>query len=374
MSVIVPCLLPVVNYSFPSLSKKSAYTLLEVLIALGLMSAVMMFVLLAIDIHLRQLVVNRTEVEEAQLARAVLESIAKDIRSVVVQLRQEELEVDTSALSAVFGLSAAGLDTDVLSELQTAIGTTQTAETEEGTTEDAAIYGTMPGIYGDLDWIQIDTARLPRGETFGSKQTVNGSLFVDRLSPSKTVLYYLGEDTGQIQDAGDPRYQPDQLTGSLGRSLDQNAVRYGLFRRQLDRMVTQYAVNESKETEYEQYDEPFAPEVEWIEFAYYEPGSSNTVANTSSGGTSGSGTAGGTASETSSSTNEQGQWLDYWDMDDMQKLPAAVRITVAIRRQHIAEALGPWSTADAVQTITYSLVVPIPVNVEPAQEEADSGQ
>jgi prepilin-type N-terminal cleavage/methylation domain-containing protein len=310
-----------------------AYTLFEVLIALVLMSIILTFVTMAIDLYLRQMMVNRTEVEESQLARAVLEKISRDIRSVIVAVREEQLEVDTESLASLFGFS-----TDWSAS---SIANTVTFESETETSEQSTqteIYGTIPGIYGDTDWIQIDTALLPRGEMYGSRQTRNLSI-IDRLSPSKTIFYYLGKDTGQMTGTDDPRYQPDQLIGSLGRSLNPTAVRYGLFRRQLDRFVTQYAVNEGLETEYEQYDEPFAPEVEWIEFAYFDP--------------------------TAGQEGSAGNWIEYWDMDERQMLPTAIRITIAIRKQSFGQSIFSWSdNSTTIPTIVYSLVVPIPVSIE----------
>ncbi|MDR1963860.1 MAG: hypothetical protein LBQ50_08785 [Planctomycetaceae bacterium] len=307
-----------------------AYTLFEVLIALVLMTVILMLVTMAIDLHLRQMVVDRTEVEESQLARAVLEKIARDIRSVIVAIREEQLEVDTESLSLLFGFSTDLSGSGVLD--------TEAAESESGESEESEVYGTIPGIYGDLEWIQIDTALLPRGEMYGSRQ-VRNSVLSDRLSPSKTVLYYLGKETGQMTGLDDPRYQPDQLMGSLGRSLDSTAVRYGLFRRQFDRLVTQYAINEGLETEYEQYDEPLAPEVEWIEFAYFDP--------------------------TAGQEGAVGDWVESWDMDERRMLPTAVRVTVAVRRQSFGQSVFAWSNNnETIPTIIYSLVIPIPVSIE----------
>jgi hypothetical protein len=319
-----------------------AYTLFEVLIALVLMTIVLMFVTMAIDVYLRQMVVNRTEVEESQLARAVLEKISRDIRSVIVAVREEQLEIDTESLTSLLGFST-DLSVSGISDSVTSGSETENTEQSEQT----KIYGTMPGIYGDTEWIQIDAALLPRGEMYGSRQTRSLSI-TDRLSPSKTILYYLGKETGQMTGIDDPRYQPDQLIGSLGRSLNPAAVRYGLFRRQLDRFVTQYAVNEGLETEYEQYDEPFAPEVEWIEFAYFDP--------------------------TAGQEGSTGDWIEYWDMDERQMLPTAIRITVAIRKQSFDQSLWTWSNnSTTIPTIVYSLVVPIPVSIEilEAQEETE---
>ncbi len=323
---------------------RRAYTLIEVLISLFFMTVILMFIGMAIESNLRLLTIERTEVEEAQLARAVLEKIARDIRSVVVSVKEETLEVDTSALSSLFGLSSYD------AELAALMDSSATAATAEGEEESTAVVGSMPGIYGDLEWLQIDTALLPRGEAFGAKQVRSGSsMQPDRLSPSKTVLYYLGKDTGTITNTDDPRYRPEQLFGSLGRSLDQAALQYGLFRRQLDRLVSQYIVNEGLETEYEQYDEPLAPEIESIEFAYFDPeaGQDGTT----------------------------GDWVEYWDMDERQTLPKAIRIAIGIRRLRFGTStLGQFTGSGTEQspTVVYSLIVPLPITLEPLPEEEES--
>jgi hypothetical protein len=311
-----------------------AFTLLEVVIVLGLMVSVLLLINTALHIHLRQMINNRNEVEEAQLARTILNNIAKDIRSVVVAIREETLEVDTSALTGVMGLSDAE---DMLAGLN--VDTEESVENvgEEGS-EEQIIYGTIPGIYGGLEWIQIDTAKLPRGELYGSRQIRRGtSLAADRLSASKTVMYYLGTDTGMVA-MDDPNYQPERLIGSIGRSLDTSALQYGLFRRQLDRQAMQYAIQEGLDMEDEQYDEPIAPEVEWIEFYYFDPEA-------------------GTVDAT-------GDWVDTWDMDERQMLPLAVQITVAIRRPNLRRNLFSLGTQTPPEPVIYSLVVPIPVSVD----------
>jgi len=321
----------------------TAYTLIEVMISLFLTTVILMFIGMAIESNLRLVTVERTEVEEAQLVRAIVEKIARDIRSVVVSVREETLEVDTSAITSLFGL--APFD----AELAALMGEETTVTDEENEPLDAVV-GTMPGIYGGAEWLQIDTALLPRGETFGSKQVRSGaSVMPDRLSPSKTVLYYLGKDTGTITEINDPRYQPDRLTGSLGRSLDMTALQYGLFRRQLDRLVSQYVVNEGLDPEYEQYDEPLAPEVELIEFAYFDP----------EAGMDGT----------------PGDWVESWDMDERQTLPMAVRITVGIRRRHFGSSMVnqlTFSGTEQLPTVVYSLIVPLPITMKPPPESDDT--
>jgi len=323
-------------------ASRLAYTLIEVLISLFLMTVVLMIIGMAIESNLRLVTIERSEVEEAQLARAVLEKIARDIRSAVVSVREETLEVDTSAMTSLFGLSLFD------AELASVMG--PGATTDEEAEETDAVIGSVPGIYGDLEWLQIDTALLPRGETFGSKQVRSGtSLQPDRLSPSKTILYYLGKDTGTITDIDEPRYRPERLIGSLGRSLDQSALQYGLFRRQLDRLVTQYVVNEGLELEYEQYDEPLAPEVESIQFTYFDP-------EAGMDGTS-------------------GDWVESWDMDERQTLPKAIKIEVGIRRKRFGSStinqLTGYGT-EQLPTVVYSLTVVLPITLEPPPESEES--
>ena len=322
-----------------------AFTLVEVLIVLLLMTTVLLLVNMALDLHLRQMVINRTEVEEAQLARIILEKIAQDIRSVVVILREEELEVDTAALTALTGLGVADMQAQLDMEV-----TEEYDEYEDY--EEPIIYGVLPGIYGGTDdqgwsWIQIDTAKLPRGEMYGSRQVRRGtSNAADRLSASKTVLYYLGKDTGMLS-LDDPRYKPEQFIGAIGRSLDSYALQYGLFRRQLDRQVMQYAIQEGYEFKDEQYDEPFAPEVEWIRFDYFDP--------------------------TIEQLDMWGDWVEDWDMDERQMLPQAVRMTIAIRRPDYGRPMLSWGATEN-RDVIYSLVVLIPVSVDipPTEEETDT--
>ena len=317
-----------------------AFTLFEMLIVLALLSAIMLLIGLTLDIHMRQMTGNRTEVEQAQLARTLLNKIAQEIRSVVVPLREETLEIDTAALNALMGLEDFS---DLLSDPSVEDGGENTEDTgDDEEYEQENIYGVVPGIYGDIDWIQIDTAKLPRGELFGSRQVRRGTSFAaDRLSASKTVLYYLGADTGQLS-LDDPRYQPEKLIGSIGRSLDINTPQYGLFRRELDRQVMQYAIQEGIEREDEQYDEPIAPEIEWIEFAYFDP--------------------------TLTELGMTGDWITEWDMDDRQMLPTAVRITIAIRRPALNRGLLSRNPQNQRAPVIYSLIVPIPVTIDVPDE------
>ncbi|MDR1484457.1 MAG: prepilin-type N-terminal cleavage/methylation domain-containing protein [Planctomycetaceae bacterium] len=357
-----------------------AFTLVEVLIALVLILAILGIVSVSVDIYLRQMVVNRSETEEAQLARAILFKLSQELRGTIGgnEQQQETQETqDIELLQSIFGTTNS--ENTATAAPTTAAPATETSSiaglSSELSGEELGLQGVLSGIYGEQSWIQIDTTRIPRGEYYAARKKRTGSQFrTDRLSASKTVYYYLGKDTGTITNTDDPRYKPDKLIGSLGRVTDLSAVKYGLFRREFDRQVTQYINNEGKEDEYEQDDEVIAPEVEWIEFAYFDP---NPTTSTTS---SGSSTTSSTSSTTSSisSTTLIGEWVDYWDMDEKQSLPKAIKITIAIRREVYGNGLvgQQQSATETTPTNIYSAIVLLPIqpatnntNEETTEEE-----
>ena len=65
------------------IARRTGLTLLELILALALSVLVLMAIGMAIDVHYRMLDVRRTNVEEAQLARATLKRIAEDLKSIV---------------------------------------------------------------------------------------------------------------------------------------------------------------------------------------------------------------------------------------------------------------------------------------------------
>lgn len=84
-----------------------AYTLLEIILALALTTIILGLVAMAIHVHLRVAEVSRGQVEEAQLARALLQRIAGDLRNAIpfsagppasggISGSVQELQVETS--------------------------------------------------------------------------------------------------------------------------------------------------------------------------------------------------------------------------------------------------------------------------------------
>ena len=76
-------------------------TLLELILALALSVLVLMAIGMAIDMHYRMFDVRRTSIEETHVARAVLRSIADDLRTAV-----QYIPPDLSGLETVTGNTA----------------------------------------------------------------------------------------------------------------------------------------------------------------------------------------------------------------------------------------------------------------------------
>jgi len=323
-----------------------AFTLIEVLLALLLMSVVMLMIGFAIDSNMRLLDSARTEVEETQLARALLEKIARDIRSVVVAKKEENLAVDTSVFDSMW--DSYGIDPSLLSQSGLTDDSSETSSETESTDwsevpESDTVVGIMPGIYGSAGWIQIDTGRLPRGETYKTSYVLaEGTILGDRSSPTKTAFYYIGKDTGTL--TADESTE-ERISSSLGLPLDRYGPQYGLYRRLRDRYVCKYAEENGLDYKYEQYDEALAPEVEGIEFWYYDM--------------------------------ENEEWLDYWDMDEIGYLPSAVRVILHVRKKFVPRSaiFGMFgSSQEEIRVLTYSTVIPMPLSYVAPQVQEETAE
>jgi len=286
----------------------SGFTLLEVILALALTVIVLYMVTMAVGLHLRMLDAGRTHVEEATLARALLEQIAGDIRG-VVRYDPIEAEGTFSASRSSAGASAEpgseeGAEDDYLIEEETA--------PPENLAE-SAVPTSVPGIFGSSEQIQIDVARLPRADQFSAAaDTGSETQTADRPSHVKTVAYYV-------------------VTPGTSANAGGLETRTGLIRRELDRAVTAYVAERGGLLNVELGLEPIAPEVIAVEFRYYDGA----------------------------------EWLDAWDTEVQGRLPAAVDVAVALGRvRH--ESAGPASWVglgeeeEEQSTFFYRMLVDLP--------------
>lgn len=264
-------------------------TLLEVLLSLGLIAILLSALGAAIDFHYRVVQSARRQVEEAQLARALLERIAQDIRGAVAYdpVNFEELIPGLVTQSGSSGLSSlaeeAGIDPSLFSDS----GSDMSISGLAGDWSSTTLPRSVPGLYGGVDWIEVDVSRPPRPDQLQSEYALSADgLLMDRVSDVKTVAYFVLSPEETIN------YSFVSMPGVLG--FDQQG---GLVRRELDRAVTSYAATTGELESVDQQLQPIASEVAAIEFAYF-------------GGTS---------------------WCDSWDSDANGSLPKAVEIRLYIR-------------------------------------------
>ncbi len=286
-------------------NRYKGFTLIEVLLSLGLAALVLVALATAVDVHLRCLQIGRTHAEEAQLARALLLRIEDDLRNAAVIN-----PVDSS------NVAPASSSSDEESGDEGDVAMTDTAtESETETSEDSTTIeeDEYPiGLYGESDWMQVDVRRIPRLDQYDYETLPSGSeLLPDVVSGVKTVYYMLGEDTGMAPSGGE--------------------YRGGLIRREVDHALTRWAEEMGNLTSVNQELEPIAPEVTDIEFRYYD----------------------GSA------------WVDSWDSSEMGGLPLAVHVSLSIMPRDqfnlfIDPDVDSYSLPET-NVFIYSLTIALPV-------------
>lgn len=305
---------------------RMGFTLLEVLLTLFLSTLLLLTMTMAIDVHLHAVDSSRLEVEQAQLARAVLGRMADDLRAAVCHNAdpnqdsgglgnlQDMADDLVGELSGLEGESA--IPEGMAAEAEGRLGSLDGMDSEYE--DDSESWETPLGLYGDSNWMQVDVSRLPRLDQYNytSLPTDDDTLVADRVSDVKTVAYFLNF--------------PDQ--SGLGDSVRGRPLAGGLMRRELDRHVTQYADQRGMLEEMHRDLEPFAPEIVEVYFSYHDGV----------------------------------EWAESWDSDELGGLPLAVRIAIVIapadQRDELLSSVmsGGTSLLDDGQGKVYYLIVHLP--------------
>ena len=309
-------------------------TLLELLLALALTSIIMVVIAMSLDIYMRTLDRRQAIIEESQLARAILQQIANDLRS-AVQVQTGDVE---EGLAGLDGIDLAGgvgdlLGGDIAGDL---LGGGDTGledllmEEDLAVTDDLAtsmIPPAVPGLYGNQYQLQMDISRLPRVEEYQRLMNLEDNFaLTDIPSDVKTITYYVqGQDMVSME--------------SMAEELDvvEDDVRLinGLVRRNMDRAVTQFAADNGNTDALLNQGDVIAPEVVSIEFQYWD----------------------GLL------------WLPEWDSEVEESLPVAVEIRLYLksaRNNQSSSMLSAFSMGDDMDeletgTTMYRLVVRLPV-------------
>lgn len=309
--------------------RRTAFTLLEVTLALALSVLLLGALAMAIQVTLHATTAGRVDVARAQLARALVRRIADDLRGAVwYEPTEVEAPVPGTAGAAGSddgsggtGAAGAGPANAASAPAGSASGNDGgpqvSGDESESSSEDAESPAVtrVPGLYGGLDWLEVDVSRLPRADQY---EAAAGN--PDRLSDVKRVAYYYAYP-------GASRAAPSQATTIAGRD-DAS----GLVRREVDRAVTQWAAENGNLAGLAQSAEVLAPEVLAIEFQYYDGA----------------------------------EWLTQWDSSERGGLPVAVEIAVALADAPPAGAVDAGRAggiaAVGPDAALYRLLVHLPVS------------
>ena len=306
---------------------RTGFTLLELMLALALSALVFVAIGMALDLNLRALNTRRANVEESQLARALLRRIADDLRGAVV------LEtVDFSKVAGTDEMLEAALGSEVTDLLG---DETELLAGEEEEADYAALLAPppLPGIYGNQFQLMVDVSRLPRVDQYLPQMNEDGSLDVTRIpSDVKTVTYYmLPANTG---------LQAPMVGATLA---EKRSLKGGLVRRELDRAVTTFASEVGTIEFLDPIPDVIAPEVSGVQFAYFDGF----------------------------------EWYPVWDTEAMQGLPMAVEVVVSILPAAVLTQLrnnaisGNPADVGMNDELFYRMVVHLPIAQLPTGEELE---
>ena len=234
-----------------------AFTLLEVVLAIGLAGTVVALLATALDLYLMRVDANRSRVESAQLARALLTQIADDIRAA----RYGSPSSDSGGRG---GFGGGGGDSNNGSSGPTAGSTGGTDSSNSGgtvstETERAA---RALGIFGTATELRID--RLARWQWERTSREIDPADPASADEMPQTVLYFFNQGDTLLANR----------LAALGVLADPALPGYsGLYRQQSATAAWVYqnsATGVSVASTEQAEAELFAPEVLALEFAYFD--------------------------------------------------------------------------------------------------------
>ncbi len=309
-------------------------TLLELIISLALSGLLFAMITQMIGNHFHVLEKQRDNVEEVQLARALLSRMSQDIKSAVqyngVDVEAAMGDIDIQGALGIAAGAGVGME-DLLGAADSLLSSS------DSTTPSYDFQTTFPtslGMYGDQQTLRVDISRIPRQEEYRAMYdpTEIGAL-QDIPSDVKLISYYC-------------RTLNVETTVSAQDVFNDDPTIPGLIRGQLSRAITSYAMNNGNSQAVQDADKMLAPEVIALEFQYYDGY----------------------------------QWLQYWDSEEFEGLPLAVKIRMTMRSNSpyasggVLDAFyGTTTDAEGRMAVTYQKVVKLPVGKIRPLEQEDEG-
>ncbi|MCZ6658663.1 MAG: hypothetical protein O7C67_15330 [Gammaproteobacteria bacterium] len=288
---------------------RAGFTLLETILAVSLSAVLLVLVGSAINLYSRIVSDRRSEVVNAQVARAVLQYMAKDIRFAMYSQAKDDGGGGSDDLSEGSGDGSG----DDLGGGGDSLGNEDFIATADLTTN--AVQPT-PGLYGNAYELQVDVqGRFVRPVKYDTLAATGISLqSANLLSDPKTVTYYLRPS------------DPGELVGTPLQLFDATAEgqRSVLIRRVQSRAEAVYAATYGDAGSLVQGEQLLSDQIVSMTFAYFDGF----------------------------------EWLDEWDSAIYQGLPLAVQITIVVVD---AEESAGGVPVDMTTDNLYQLTVNLPL-------------
>lgn len=264
-------------------SRNRAFTLLEVVIALGLMMFLMTLVYTALDSYWRLSSQGQRDMQQSQLGRALFDKISLDLRSIsFTPVEEEEEEEDT-------------YDDEDTEEETVAVAS---VVTDASTAFEEAING----LVGDSGQLVLHISRPSRDADYVAiADAIDSSTQTSDLQ----IVSYLMAETGADGLSG-------IIAGSLPDTIESRSQILGLARIQGDALQMQLAEDTGDNSLLAENAKLLAAEIVSIEFAYIE----------------------------------NGEIFESWDSRETNRLPQAVEIKLGFRKDQTEFGSGSRFTTE----------------------------
>ncbi len=332
---------------------RAAYTMLELMIAVGLTSLLMIALFAAMQQYFSLQLDSNEEITRQQIARSLLRQMTRDIQSVVFVKKLANDETSGTSTSVSEGSSSTSSSTSGSSS--SASGSTGSSTSESSTSGNGTSGGTS-------------SSSTSTGSTSSSSSTLDGNSYgQSSIDPETVMTTYTNGLVGTATDLQLFVSRPDKslsyvasqdLTSTSQRSSDLMIIRYlmaqsgggglasaiadkesigtdsgpiGIAKLEGDLFGLSTAVETSEESPQLAASKLLAKEVSGLQFRYYD------------GLT----------------------WQESWDSNALNEMPKAIEITLTLRNQEDAGDTFSGSDKDtdpyAIPETTHRMVVPIPV-------------
>lgn len=311
-----------------SMKHRFGYSLLEVLLALGLTVVVVSIIASSVRLYLVILTDQKIKIERKQIARSVLTMIATDIRAGIQYKATDYSGLESLIESQAMMTSAAlpsldDIDDADITDQDSAGGATGAggggASADAGDTAagesfiiDEENVSFRPTLLGSTSVLMLDISRLPRLDQYNplvaSAESMNQT-----PADVKSVAYFFS-DAAEVVD--------QKIEFSIG-------VVGGLYRREIDRAVAAFQNDFSLVETPDEHTKLLASEIAQIEFRYFDGK----------------------------------DWLADWDSGEAGGFPPAIEISIVIDPARSARnnTTYAFNGFDANSMEIYRQVVQIPV-------------